>query len=166
MRKIPVNGACMTPAMRPDIPANAKLASGTPMPSMFTKYKQENKPVYVQETPNVPNDSLIASIVENHIGKPIVIDLWGVDCMPCMYEINLKEDTKSEDINYVYLTCPRWSSREKWETTIKDISGYHYYVSDETFKFILDNYQTRSIPFKLYFSKDGVLERTQVGAEI
>ena len=122
--------------------------------------------MYVQETPNVSNDSLIASIVENHKGKPIVIDFWGIHCRPCMYEISLKENTKSEDINYVYLTCPRWSPREKWETTIKDISGYHYYVSNETFNFILDNYQAGGIPFKLYFSKDGVLERTHAGAEI
>ena len=129
------------------------------------KYKEENKPVYVQETPNVPNDSLIASIVEKHKGKPTVIDLWGVLCRPCMYEISLKENTKSEDINYVYLTCPGWSPRDKWETTIKDISGYHYYVSNETFNFILDNYKATGIPFKLYFSKDGVLERTHVGAE-
>lgn len=130
------------------------------------KYKEDNKrPVYIQETPNVPNDGLIASIVENHKGKPIVIDLWGVHCMPCMAEIGLKENTKSEDINYVYLTCPRWSPREKWETTIQDISGYHYYVSDETFNFILDNYKATGIPFKLYFLKDGVLEKTHMGAE-
>ena len=129
------------------------------------KYKEENKPVYVQETPNVPNDSLIASIVEKHKDKPIVIDLWGVYCTPCMYEINLKENTKSEDINYVYITCPRWSPREKWETTIKDISGYHYYVSDEAFNFILDKYESTGIPFKLYYSADGTLENTVVGAE-
>ena len=109
--------------------------------------------------------NFVYKTIEKHKDKPIVIDLWGVYCTPCMYEINLKENTKSEDINYVYITCPRWSPREKWETTIKDISGYHYYVSNEVFNFILDNYQTRSIPFKLYFSKDGVLERTQVGAE-
>lgn len=130
------------------------------------KYKEENKrPVYIQETPNVPNDSLIANIVENHKGNPIVIDLWGVHCMPCMAEITLKESSKTEDINYVYLTCPRWSSRELWETTIKEIGGYHYYVSNEAFNFILDKYESTGIPFKLYYSADGTLERTHVGAE-
>ena len=128
--------------------------------------KEENKlPVYIEEAPNVPNDSLISAIIERHIGTPTVIDLWGVYCMPCMAEISLKENTKTEDINYVYLTCPRWSPRDKWETTIKDISGYHYYVSNEVFNFILDNYQATGIPFKLFISKNGKLERTVVGAE-
>ena len=40
MRKMPVSGACMTPAIKPDIPAKAKLASGTPRPIIFIKRAQ------------------------------------------------------------------------------------------------------------------------------
>ena len=44
IRKIPVSGACMTPAINPDIPAKAKLASGTPKPIIFIK-RAQTKPV-------------------------------------------------------------------------------------------------------------------------
>ena len=44
MRKMPVRGACMTPAISPDIPAKAKLASGTPIPMIFMS-RAQTKPV-------------------------------------------------------------------------------------------------------------------------
>ena len=45
--------------------------------------------------------------------------------------------------------------------------GYHYYVSDEAFSYMLAQYGNYNggIPFKLYFSADGKLERSQIGAE-
>ncbi len=144
---------------------NGKTYSYEDRTPLDPEAKENKRLVYIEEAPNVPNDSLISAIVEKHKGKPIVIDLWGVHCRPCMAEITLKESSKTEDINYVYLTCPRWSSREPWETTIKEISGYHYYVSNEAFNFILDKYEGTGIPFKLYYSADGKLENTVVGAE-
>ena len=146
---------------------NGKTYSYQDRTPLDIETKEENKrPVYIEEVPDVPNDSLISAIVEKHKGKPIVIDLWGVYCRPCMAEITLKESSKTEDINYVYLTCLRWSSRELWETTIKEIGGYHYYVSNEAFNFILDKYEGTGIPFKLYFTQDGKLENIVQGAEI
>ena len=130
------------------------------------EFKEENKlPVYIEETPNVPIDSLISAIVEKHIGTPTVIDLWGTTCVPCMKEISIKEKTKTDDVNYIYITCSIKSPRDKWEKTINDISGYHYFVTNDVYFSILDHYQASGIPFKLYFSKNGKLERTVVGAE-
>ena len=121
----------------------------------------ENKlPVYIEDTPNVPNNSLIPAIIEKHKGKPVVIDFWGTSCAPCVAGIVLKEKRKSNDITYIYITCPK-ESPKKWEETIKDISGHHYNISNQAFYSILEQYNTNSLPFKLYFTKDGQLEKTQ-----
>ena len=144
---------------------NGKTYSYEDRTPLDPEAKENKRPVYIEEVPNVPNDSLISAIVEKHKGKPTIIDFWGVHCIPCMKEISIKEKTKTDDVNYIYITCTANSPQNEWEETIKDISGYHYYISDEAFFYILEQHKTTSIPFKLYFSKDGVLEKTQVGAE-
>ena len=144
---------------------NGKTYSYEDRTPLDPEAKENKRPVYIEEVPDVPNDSLVSAIVEKHKGKPTVIDFWGVYCIPCMKEISIKEKTKTDDVNYIYITCTANSPRDKWEETIKDISGYHYYISTDAFDSILENYQTRSIPFKLYYSADGKLENTVVGAE-
>ena len=125
----------------------------------------KNLSVYVEKTPNVSNDVLLANIVERYKGKPIVIDFWGTTCIPCMMEIKENEDIKKDDINYIYISCKKHSSRSDWEQRIKDISGHHYYISSDSFTFLLKQFGNNngSIPFKLYFSADGKLEKTQIG---
>jgi thiol-disulfide isomerase/thioredoxin len=144
---------------------NGKTYSYEDRTPLDPEAKENKRPVYIEEVPDVPNGSLVSAIVEKHKGKPTIIDFWGVHCIPCMKEISIKEKTKTDDVNYIYITCTANSPRDKWEETIKDISGYHYYISTDAFDSILENYQTRSIPFKLYYSADGKLENTVVGAE-
>ena len=144
---------------------NGKTYSYEDRTPLDPEAKENKRPVYIEEVPNVTNDSLISAIVEKHKGKPTIIDFWGVHCIHCMKEISIKEKTKTDDVNYIYITCTADSPQNKWEETIKDISGYHYYISTDVFYSILESYQTSSIPFKLYYSADGKLENTVVGAE-
>ena len=117
--------------------------------------KRQQNGVFVEETPIVQNENLLNAILENHKGKKVIIDFWGTRCGPCMYDINQNEDKKDPSITYIYITCNKWSPYISWNSTINNIKGHHYYVSDEAFNFMLKQHDAIGIPFKLYFSEIG-----------
>ena len=116
--------------------------------------KRKQYGVYVEETPLVYNENLLSAILENHKGKKVIIDFWGTKCVPCMYDINQNEDKKDPSITYIYITCNKWSPYISWNSTINNIKGHHYYVSDEAFNFMLKQHNATGIPFKLKISED------------
>ena len=130
-------------------------------------YTRSNNGVYIEEVPKVSNDSLLFAIKNKYGDRRIIIDFWGTNCGPCVREIQLNEDKKDVEIAYIYITCPSWSPYPAWNRFINNTMGYHYYVSDEAFSYMLAQYGNYNggIPFKLYFSADGKLERSQIGAE-
>ena len=117
--------------------------------------KRQQNGVFVEETPIVQNENLLSAILENHKGKKVIIDFWGTRCGPCMYDININENKKDSSITYIYITCNKWSPYISWNSTINNIKGHHYYVSDEAFNFMLKQHDAIGIPFKLYFSEIG-----------
>ena len=128
-------------------------------------YTRSKNGVYIEEVPDVSNDSLLFAIKNKYGDRKIIIDFWGTNCGPCVSEIQLNEDKKDVEIAYIYITCPSWSPYPAWNRFINNTMGYHYYVSDETFSYMLAQYGNYNggIPFKLYFSADGKLEKTQIG---
>lgn len=113
--------------------------------------KRQQYGVYVEDTPLVYNENLLSAILENHKGKKVIIDFWGTKCVPCMYDINQNEDKKDPSTTYIYITCNKWSPYISWNSTINNIKGHHYYVSDEAFNFMLKQHNAKGIPFKLYY---------------
>ena len=130
-------------------------------------YTRSKNGVYIEEVPKVSNDSLLFTIKNKYGDRKIIIDFWGTNCGPCVSEIQLNEDKKDVEIAYIYITCPSWSPYPAWNRFINNTMGYHYYVSDEAFSYMLAQYgnYNGAIPFKLYFSADGKLERSQIGAK-
>ena len=117
--------------------------------------KRQQNGVFVEETPIVQNENLLSAILENHKSKKVIIDFWGTRCGPCMYDININENKKDSSITYIYITCNKWSPYISWNSTINNIKGHHYYVSDEAVNFMLKQHDAIGIPFKLYFSEIG-----------
>ena len=124
-------------------------------------YTRSKNGVYIEEVPDVSYDSLLFAIKNKYGDRKIIIDFWGTNCGPCVREILENEDKKDVEIAYIYITCPSWSPYPVWNRFINNTMGYHYYVSDEAFSYMLAQYGNYNggIPFKLYFSADGKLER-------
>lgn len=79
--------------------------------------------------PDVPNDKLIETIVAQHPGKAVFIDIWATWCGPCKKGIKamepLKMKLKDKDVVFVYLTNES-SPQEDFERQVAFISGQHY----------------------------------------
>ena len=110
---------------------------------------------YIMQVPNVPNNELFNTIISNHKAKKLLITFWGVGCGPCQKEITEMEPLKTDDIEYVYISCPWWSPKERYDQQIKMIKGYHYYVTDEQWNYMLDSMNVRGIPYNICMKSDG-----------
>ena len=130
-------------------------------------YTRKENSVVVENILSKGDGMLLSSIIHKYQGKRIVVDFWGTRCGWCVTEIRSNEEKKENDVVYLYITCPFWSSEAEWNKMINNIRGYHYFISDEEFKLILNKFDNKSgsLPFKLYFSADGKLERSKIGAK-
>lgn len=102
--------------------------------------------------------------------KVIYVDFWHTGCRPCLVEFQSLPEMKSHfqkkaPIAFLYLGKDRSVPGEafRWKKMVldKNISGYHYFISDEQFdKFwdetVRDAVQKR-FPHHLIISKQGKL---------
>jgi thiol-disulfide isomerase/thioredoxin len=129
-----------------------------------TQAHRRTQGVYTEETPNVAMEKLLTTIVEKYQGKPLMVDFWGTYCGPCMLDLRQNEAKKDNQTTYIYVTCPRWSPTAAWNKTINNIKGHHYYVSNEAFEYMKEQGGNQGgIPFKIYYDKDGNVEKTITG---
>ena len=121
--------------------------------------------VFQEDTPNVADEKLLSAILNKYKGKPIVVDFWGTYCGPCMLELKANEANKGVDTTYLYISCKYWGPVHEWNKIINKVKGHHYYITNESFDYILNSLENKrgAIPFKLYYSADGKLEKTQIG---
>ena len=88
---------------------------------------------YLDMTEVAPENTL-QTILDKYKGKTILIDIWATWCGPCKFGHEkmkpLKEELSDKDIVYIYLTSPT-SDYDKWKDYITDISGEHYFLTQE-----------------------------------
>lgn len=118
--------------------------------------------VSIEPTPIVSNEEIMSEIINKYKGKTLYIDFWGTSCGPCMRIIIEMEKFKQtslaqyDNIEYIYISTISWSPVEKWNTTIANIKGHHYYLSSSQFNYILQQQFNKSgLPQILIVSKDG-----------
>lgn len=91
----------------------------------------KNKDLYLGTLP-ADTVQLIERILSRHPGKPVVIDIWGTWCQPCMMAHQQMEHTvqelKKQGVVFVYL-ADEGSPQALWEGKIKGIGGEHYYLN-------------------------------------
>lgn len=114
--------------------------------------------------PDVPNDKLIETIVAQHPGKAVFIDIWATWCVPCKKGIKamepMKMKLKDKDVVFVYLTNER-SPQKDFERQVAFISGLHYRLPGTKFSEYFPGVD--GIPQYYLYNREGKLVWQQCG---
>ena len=112
---------------------------------------------YLDMTDVAPENTL-QTILDKYKGKTILVDIWATWCGPCKLGHEkmkpLKEELSDKDIVYVYLTSST-SNYEEWKKYIADISGEHYYLTNEQLGAVFKQLEGTGYPTYAVFSPDG-----------
>ncbi len=102
-------------------------------------------------------------VLKKHQGKTIVLDIWASWCSDCIKGLPLvkalQEETKSDDLEYVFLSVDR--KQDKWKTAIdkREIVGDHYLITSGSMKGALGkSIDLNWIPRYMVVGKDGSIK--------
>ncbi|MFV0593079.1 MAG: TlpA family protein disulfide reductase [Draconibacterium sp.] len=127
---------------------------------------KENKSAHIRELDNVAPEKILSTILEKYSGKAVLFDIWATWCGPCKAAhktiLPLKEELKNDNVVFVYLTGPT-SPVDTWSEMIKEISGEHYFLTNEQYQTILKQYESQGVPTYLIFDTAGKFVYKSIG---
>lgn len=130
------------------------------------KALKDNKSVHLNELDEVAPDKIVNTILEKYSGKVVLVDIWATWCGPCKAAhksmLPLKDEMKNQDVVFLYLTGPT-SPMNKWSEMIPEISGEHYYLTNDQYSSLFDKYESNGVPTYLIFDKKGNLSYKSIG---
>lgn len=135
----------------------------------ITHVKETNKKTHgfrINETGEISNEDLFASIISKHRGKVLLIDFWATWCGPCVAGHKsmrpMKAELADKDIVYLYIAGEN-SPKERWEEMIPTISGEHYRLTNEQWDYLWKTFNLRGIPTYFIIDREGNIVSRPIG---
>ena len=125
-----------------------------------------NESVFFKKYDGVAPENILQTILDKYKGKAVLIDLWETWCGPCRAGHKamapMKEQMKGQNVQFVYIASPS-SPPTTWQEMIKDIDGDHYYLTEEQYNYILNKYESPSIPTYAIYNIKGEQTYKSIG---
>lgn len=108
--------------------------------------------------PEVAAEKILETIVAEYKGEPVFVDFWATWCGPCLNAMQamkpIKPQMAEKGIKTLYISNAS-SPKEKWSAMLPEIGGLHYYLEEEQWRAIVDQYNIVGIPTYMIFDKSG-----------
>ena len=125
-----------------------------------------NESVFFKKYDDVTPENILQTILDKYKGKAVLIDMWETWCGPCRAGHKamapMKEQMKGQNVQFVYIASPS-SPPTTWQEMIKDIDGDHYYLTEEQYNYILNKYESPSIPTYAIYNIKGEQTYKSIG---
>lgn len=127
---------------------------------------EHNNDLNICEVPLVNKEVLMDSILNRYKGHVVLVDFWATWCGPCLEGHksmkSLKDELKDKGVKFVYFTTVS-SPKLLWDGKIKEIGGEQYYLSNESWEYLLDAFGFEGIPSYLIIDKEGKVKEKFTG---